>query len=58
MQNGNKKVAPVGNFQTAMNTAEKTINTTLDKMQKALMMKFNQSDANIEKAIGKICYYG
>lgn len=48
-----QKVAPVGNFQTAMNTAEKTVNTTLDKMQKALMRKFNQSDANIEKAIGK-----
>lgn len=48
-----QKVAPVGNFQTAMDTAEKTINTALDKMQKALMMKFHQSDANIEKAIGK-----
>lgn len=48
-----QKVAPVGNFQTAMNMAEKTINLTLDKMEKALMTKFNQSDANIEKAIGK-----
>lgn len=46
-------VAPVGNFQTAMNTAEQTIQTTLDKMETALMNKFNQSDANIEKAIGK-----
>ena len=47
------RVAPVGNFQTAMDTAEQTINTTLDKMETALMNKINQSDANIEKAIDK-----
>lgn len=47
------RVAPVGNFQMAMNTAERTINLTLDKMERALMTKIHQSDANIEKALNK-----